>query len=430
MNPTNQYTPESSDARALRSRNSLNRILVDDASTKQNPDPVVYPPPRLSANRTLRVGYTVAGLTGVMHYSYGSYRIQPTAVLEFTAANARDNSPSSVGASSIKVASFNVLNFFNGNGTGGGFPAPRGASSASEFSRQRDKIINAILAMNADIIGLMEIENDGYGNASAIQDLVNGLNASASSGITYAFINPNSGTGVARIGGNDGDDIAVGLLYRAETIRPVSSAEILDANVNITPRFNDEKNRPALAQTFEEISSKEKLTVIVNHLKSKGSPCADDPDTQDGQGNCNLTRKTAAQAILAWLGTDPTNSNDTDFLIIGDLNAYAKEDPIKVFLDGGYIDLIAGIAADSRYTYVHSGESGYLDHALASNSLSGQVTGKTIWHINADEPRSLDYNTEYKSAGHQSSLYNSSAFRSSDHDPVIVGLSLNSDSGS
>ena len=35
-----------------------------------------------------------------------------------------------------------------------------------------------------------------------------------------------------------------------------------------------------------------RFTVAVNHFKSKGSACNDvgDPDTGDGQGNCNLTR--------------------------------------------------------------------------------------------------------------------------------------------
>ena len=431
MNPTNQYTPGSSQASALRARNDLNQIIVDDASTRENPDPIVYPSPGLSASNTLRVGYTVTGLTGVVHFSFSRYRIQPTAVPSFTVANTREANPPSVGSSSIKVASFNVLNYFNGNGSGGGFPAPRGATSTSEFTRQRDKVIDAILKMNADIIGLMEIENDGYGSESAIQDLVNGLNASAGSGITYAFINPNA-SGNARIGGADGDAIAVGLLYRRETISTVGSAAILDASVDVTPRFNDDKNRPALAQTFRDIGTNGELTVVVNHLKSKGSSCKNlgDPDTKDGQGNCNLTRKAAARAILAWLGTEPTGSDDTDFLVIGDLNSYAKEDPIKAFLDGGYTDLIARIAVNSRYTYVYKGESGYLDHALASSSLVSQVTGTTIWHINADEPRSLDYNTEYKSPSQQSSLYSSNAYRSSDHDPVIVGLNLNSDSDS
>ena len=87
-----------------------------------------------------------------------------------------------------------------------------------------------------------------------------------------------------------------------------------------------------LAQAFVEIGNTdfEPVTVAVNHLKSKGSPCDDigDPDTGDGQGNCNLTRLAAAQAQVNWLAGDPTGSGSDDYLIIGDLNSYAMEDPI------------------------------------------------------------------------------------------------------
>jgi len=272
--------------------------------------------------------------------------------------------------------------------------------------------------MDADIIGLMEIENDGYASDSAIQDLVNGLNAAAPQGHIYAFINP----GVSQIGT---DAIAVGFIYRLETVSPVGNAAILDSRVD--SRFIDTKNRPALAQTFDESSSGARLTIAVNHLKSKGSACDDvnDLDTADGQGNCNQTRTLAAQAMFDWLATDPTASNDNDFLIIGDLNAYAKEDPITAIKTAGYTDLIDSyIGANNAYSYVFNGQSGYLDHALSSPELISQISGLVEWHINADEPRALDYNVEFKSANQVISFYSDDVFRASDHDPIIVGLNL------
>lgn len=126
----------------------------------------------------------------------------------------------------------------------------------------------------------MEIENDGYGEFSAIADLVNGLNASLPQGQRYAFVNPNR----AKLGS---DEIAVGLIYRGDKVRTYRSAAVLDSSVN--PEFDDTRNRPTLAQTFQEINGGERLTIAVNHLKSKGSACDGDPDTGDGQGNCNLT---------------------------------------------------------------------------------------------------------------------------------------------
>jgi hypothetical protein len=206
----------------------------------------------------------------------------------------------------------------------------------------------------------------------------------------------------------------------------VGSAAILDSSVDSS--FNDTKNRPTLAQTFRQLSGGGRFTVAVNHLKSKGSACdtIGDPDTGDGQGNCNLTRTDAATALVSWLATDPTGSGDSDFLIIGDMNSYAQEDPITVIKGGGYTDVIdSHIGVSTAYSYVFNGQAGYLDHALASSSLAAQVTGVTEWHINPDEPRILDYNVEFKSAGQVNSLYSPDAYRASDHDPVIIGLSLN-----
>ena len=416
MAPTNIVLP-GADALAQQATNDLNRILLDDGSSTQNPQPIAYPAPGLSASNTVRVGDTVTATSGVLHYGFGNYRIHPITIPDFVAENPRTTAPAET-EGSLKVGSFNVLNYFNGDGTGGGFPTSRGADTLEEFNRQRGKIISAITAMDADVIGLMEIENDGYTSNSAIADLVNGLNASATSGTSYAFVDP----GVSQIGT---DQIAVGIIYRVETAIPMGNAAILDSSVD--SRFIDTKNRPTLAQSFEEINTGARLTVAVNHFKSKGSACDDvaDPDAGDGQGNCNLTRSAAAEALVDWLATDPTASGDPDYLIIGDLNAYAKEDPVTIIKNNGYVDLLDHIiGSDTAYSYVFSGQSGYLDHAFASSDLLSQVTGIVEWHINPDEPRVLDYNTEFKSLDQILSLYSSDPYRASDHDPVIVGLSL------
>ncbi|HDZ3382455.1 TPA: SpnA family nuclease [Pseudomonas aeruginosa] len=413
MTPTNVVAP-GEQAKAMQARNDLDRILLDDGRSGQNPDPIRYPAPELSAYNSLRVGDRTSAIDGVLDYSAGSYRIQPLQTPTFEAANPRPAQPAVEGR--LRVASFNVLNYFNGDGKGGGFPSSRGANTAEEFQRQKAKIVAAILASKADIVGLMEIENDGYGEFSAIADLVNGLNASLPQGQRYAFVNPNR----AKLGS---DEIAVGLIYRGDKVRTYRSAAVLDSSVN--PEFDDTRNRPTLAQTFQEINGGERLTIAVNHLKSKGSACDGDPDTGDGQGNCNLTRARAAQALVDWLAGDPTGAKEPDRLIIGDLNSYAKEDPVNVIRSAGYTDLVARQAgAGKGYSYVFSGQSGYLDHALANASLARQVRGAVEWHINADEPRVLDYNVEFKTPRQQDSLYNAEPYRASDHDPVVIGIDL------
>ena len=413
-NPTNTFLPESDEAVYMADENNRRMIILDDGTTSQNPNPIPY----IGTDNTLRAGDTVSGLTGIVDfgpinstYPYARhYRLHPTEPVEFVRLNHRTPAPEDT-LGLIKIASFNVLNYFNGDGMGGGFPTSRGATTVEEFIRQRDKIIPAIIAMNADVIGLMEIENDGYDEYSAIQDLVNGLNNVSGPGQNYAFIDP----GVDPIGT---DEIAVGFIYNTQTVVPVGTAAILDSSVD--PDFNSDYNRPAIAQTFERLTGGGRFTAAVNHLKSKGSDCDDlgDPDIGDGQGNCNLTRTSAAIALADWLAGDPTSSGDSDFFIIGDLNSYAMEDPITALEDFGFTNLVKQYLGAYTYSYTFDGLAGYLDHGLGSGSASYQTFGSTIWHINTDEPSVIDYNTEYK----PQDLYEASPNRSSDHDPVIIGF--------
>lgn len=420
------------------------QIILDDKDNSQNSalankQALPYPTGGLSASNRFRGGDTIKNLTGVLHWSFAGYgspnawRIRPVKArynYAFKVANPRKNTPPSVGGS-LKVASFNVSNYFTtidktaSNFSGDCGPASnpgqdcRGADSAAELKRQTAKTATALCKIGADIVGLMEIENNAAASLSA---LANAANAVRGCG-PYDYIN--TGT----IGG---DAIKVGLLYKTATVSPAGSHALLDATVD--SRFIDTKNRPSLAQTFSQTATGEELTVAVNHFKSKGSGCDNvgDPDNNDGQGNCNLTRKNAAMALVDWLGGDPTGSGDNDFLIIGDLNSYAKEDPVKVIEAGGYTNLVKTFGGKSAYSYVFDGQTGYLDHAFASPSLGPQVTGTADWHINADEPPSFDYNDTIKDVGEASyeakpaalPLYAANPFRTSDHDPVIIGLDL------
>ncbi len=456
--PTHLVTP-GAPALALQAANNLNRIILDDALNNQNPDPILFgrggmP---LSAANTLRGGDSVTGVTGVMTYTWSgnaasgnAYRVRPINALgggvpNFVAENPRPTQPEDVGGT-LKAGALNLLNYFNtfdgssssppwacNNGVGGALTDCRGADDPGEFDRQWPKTVQAILAMNVDVLGIVEIENDGYGPDSAIQDLVNRLNAASAPG-TYAFIDVDAATGQVNALGIDA--IKVGLLYKPASVTPVGTTAALNTgafgifNITTAPGTSP-RSRPALAQTFQQNSNGARFTVVVNHLKSKGSSCADnispvgpDPDLGDGQGNCNLTRLAAAQELAAWLAGDPTNTGESDVLILGDLNSYAKEDPIAALEAAGFTNLLYAFGGDAAYSYVFDGQWGYLDHALGSSSLVGQVTGITEYHINADEPSVLDYNDDFKSPGQLASLYSPDQYRVSDHDPVIVGLDL------
>jgi predicted extracellular nuclease len=399
--PTAVHEPGSPETAALAQANLLGRLTLDDGRNTQNPDPAIHPNGEIfDLGNRFRGGDTLQDVTGVLDFAFGLYRIQPTEGAEYTAANPRPAEPEDVGGN-LTVASFNVLNYF----TTWPNPPGRGADNAEEFARQRTKIIAAIGQLDADVVGLIEIEN----NDAAIADLLAGLNQAEGAG-TYDLID----TGVIGT-----DQIRVAFVYKPARVTPVGDFAILDSSVD--PRFVDTLNRPALAQTFRSNASGGVFTAVINHLKSKGSACAGDPDTGDGAGNCNLTRTAAAEALVDWLATDPTGSGDDDFLIIGDLNSYDKEDPIDALLAGGYTDLVREFQGEYAYSYVFDGQLGYLDHALAGSGLVDEVSGATEWHINADEPDILDYVMGFKQPA-QDALFEPNAFRSSDHDAVIVGL--------
>jgi hypothetical protein len=402
-----------------------NYITLDDGSSVQNPATVIHgrggnP---LSASNTLRGGDSIAAITGVLDERFDGYRIQTSTGADFSATNPRSDAPASLGGS-LRVASFNLLNFFNGNGSGGGFPTSRGADSAYEYTRQFDKTLEAILGFDADIIGYNEIENDGYGANSAVASIVNGLNNVLGANL-YGYVIPRSAD-LNLSGGLGGDEITVGFLYRTDRVRLAAGSQVATLQTGSFSQAADRVQRPALAASFERIeagvATGEQFTAVVTHLKSKGSSAggAGDADAGDGQGLSNGSRSRAASEMADWLASSPTGSNDPDVLILGDLNSYLQEDPIRILASRGYRSLFD---ADS-YSYQFNGQWGSLDHMLASDSLYSQVSGSGKWHINADEPIILDYNIEFKSTAQQTSFYNADPFRTSDHDPLLAGFSL------
>lgn len=416
---------------AAQHANDLNHVIIDDALQSQNPDPIIFgrAGQPLSASNTLRGGDTVTDPVGVMTYTWAgnaasgnAYRLRPvnamggTAV--FDATNPRPEAPPTVGTGGVKVASANLLNFFNTFtgcrfGTIGGPADCRGASDSTEYQRQLAKEVASLRFLGADVIGYMEMENDGYGSDSAVQALVNALNAADGPG-TWAFINPDAATGIVDSAGTDA--IKAGILYRTAKVHPLAGKTFADQN----PLF---ERRP-VAQTFEN-SAGARFTVIANHFKSKGSCPASGPDTDqgDGQSCWNPHRTAQANELAQWIqATVVPGAGDPDVAIVGDLNSYAGEDPIAALEANGYTNIVKALHGNEAYSYVFDGQWGYLDYVLTSASLTPQLTGAGDAHHNADEPSVLDYLTDFKSPGQIVSLYAPDRFRTSDHDPVLAAF--------
>lgn len=395
--PTAVVSPGQS-AQALLAENRANRIILDDGSTAQNPTPLRHPNGQpFTRDNYFRGGDTLANITGVLVYNFSEWKIEPTAGADHTYVNERPGVPEVGG--DLTVASMNVLNYFTTLRSDD--PNARGADNVEEFERQQAKIVAALAAMDADVVGMMEIENNG----TAVENLVRALNSHLGTE-AYAAVN----TGVV-----GSDAIFQAFIYKIDSVSLAGDWAAYD--------YQDSRNRPTLVQTFEERATGERFNVAVNHLKSKGSACTDDPDTGDGQGNCNLTRVAAVQTMTEWLDEDPTGQGADRTIVMGDLNSYDHEDPIMELVEAGYTDLEKRFGGEHAYSYVFDGMVGYLDYALANEALEPYVTGTASWHINADESDVFDYDISFKKPAEQA-LWAPDPYRSSDHDPVLIGLTL------
>lgn len=450
IQPTQILDPQDDAAAitALMDANLGNHLVIDDAISTQNQTTLVLVDrgdgqslsttdnsgaPIGPDGPTLRIGAEFTSIEGVMAYSFSEYRVTVDGPLTpVDGTNDRPDGPPDVGGA-LKVASYNVLNFFttidDGVGTSGPNALdPRGADTPEEYIRQLAKTVEGITKLNADVVGLQELENNGFGPGSAIAALVDALNAKLGAAV-YAFVDPTTDAGYIGT-----DAITTGIIYKTASVQ-VTGADFLvyqeaSANQTVTDLGVTDlpRNRPTVAAAFVDEGGAT-FTVAVNHFKSKGPSGLDafagstdiNVDQGDGQGYWNGARTDAANELAAWLATDPFDTGDTDALVIGDLNAYAEEDPVEALEDAGYINLIdAFVGNDEAYSYTFDGQRGALDQALATGSLAAQVTGIGEWHINADEPGVLSYDDSFDAT----EFYYPDEFQASDHDPLLIGLDL------
>ncbi|CAM3828801.1 ExeM/NucH family extracellular endonuclease [Aeromonas bestiarum] len=457
---TQKFAAMSEEASQWALRNQQNQLVVEtDAKT---PDGVLPWYPAFNAeDGYLRIGDKLNGLEGALGYSYNLFRLVANNRIDSGDIDHsgwdRVETPELAEAGDLRVASFNVLNFFttvvggDANPTG----SNRGALTVAEFEKQRTKIVSAITRLNADVVGLMEIENNGYGDNSAIANLVAALNAAQPDEADhYRWIASPDGQPIGT------DAITVGLIYRPASVTPqgaaslivlpVQQAEALDASGK--PVAIKQGMRESLLQQFSSPKGDAPLTLVVNHLKSKGSACFEDypdyatADPLDGQGHCNALRVSAARVL-----GESLKALGGDLLLIGDMNAYGMEDPIRVLtsydpaaqprqimsasfttLAGqpyeesgsalgkgyGFVNLNTRFHGTDTYSYSYEGELGNLDHALASPSLAAKVIGIEDWHINSAESNFFEYGSKYTGQLAKSD----GPFSASDHDPVLVAI--------
>ena len=383
MSPTDVALPGSAEYRNIVSANEFDQLILSDGSDKQYPNPR----PWTGDKNYIRTGAYTNKVVGTFTIEEYGYTITPTEVPVFE-GNERPTKVTRLGDYDIKVCGFNLQIYIATNWDGDYGPA-----SKEESDKQHTKIVKALAAIDADVFGLVEVQQGQV----ALEKLANALNALDPSA-QYTYIN--DGTQVY------GTYTKAGYLYKANKVKPLRQLQSNDTGV---------KHRKK-AQGFEVLATGEKFVYMINHFKAKsGKGSGDNADKGDGQGTYNGDRVREATAVVTFAKSCATYFDDEDVLIMGDLNAYSMEDPIRKFTDVGYVHLIKQFAKDEGYSYIYKGMVGCLDYALANEQMAEQVTGCEVFHINADEAAVFGYN------GYS---YQNNMYRSSDHDPVVVGLRL------
>ncbi|WP_418063267.1 ExeM/NucH family extracellular endonuclease [Pimelobacter simplex] len=477
---------------AIKDENAERAVVLDDGATTnflQNQTTKGLPVPYLtgangqSSAVPPRVG---AGVTFnsavVLDWRNDAWKLQPRGpvtlngadVVSFEDTRAQNLAPQDVlGADGdIKIATFNVLNYFNttgeayvaagplqkppvdtvctwytdrqsnkiGNNSCGvrlidepsknDGRGPRGAATAESLARQEAKLAKTIVDMDADVIGLEEIENSiklpGETNRDdAVGRLVQLLNNIEGAGTWKYVRSPGSATTAQAIA--EQDTIRPAFIYKPAAVTPVGQSEILFG----TDEFANA--REPLAQAFKRTGAADDdaFGVIVNHFKSKGDnpagvpPATGDNANNDDTGAFNGDRKRQATRLVQFANDFSAERGIDAIFLAGDFNSYSGEEPIKILKNGGYAPIESD--TEGEMSYSHSGLSGSLDHVLGNPAAKALVTGADIWEINANEAISYQY-----------SRYNYNVtdfwqptlpFATSDHNPEIVGLDLPEPSG-
>lgn len=388
------------EAEALAAENRHVLLRLDDARDRQDPDRLWYLPDPVSDAAPLRAGSTVSGIEGVLDPRHGAWRLQLTEKLGAVEHAPRPPAPTVPG--DRRLVAFNLLNLFNGDGRGGGFPTPRGARTPEQYRAQQAKLVATLQTLDPDVVALMELENDGHGPDSALAQFVAALNA-AGPHADWRFVGRGRGPGE--------NPIRVGIVYRATRVEPVGEP----ATLGIGP-FAD-RSRAPLAQAFRAAPGAPAFLVVANHFKSKGGcdeATGGDADQGDGQACFNATRVESARRLHDWLQGDPTGAAPAGTVLLGDFNAHAMEDPMRLLRELGWRDAFVLAGAERPYSYVFQGLAGRLDHALVDAGLAARLRGAAEWHANADESDRLDYRTDPTP----------DPWRASDHDPLLLGLDL------
>ena len=465
--PTDAGTAGSATAQAVAADNAARRVTLDDGSSTNFSSGAAAntPLPWLTPDNPVRVGSAVTFHAPViLDYRYSAWSFEPTSpvtddgasVATFSDTRAANQSPSAVGGDA-RLATFNVENYFAMTGekfvssglgtctyyddragnhigvntctTTSGGPGSRGAADDASFARQQQKIVTGINRLGASIVSLEEVENSakfGEPRDTALAGLVDALNAAAGADV-WAYVPSPAADQLPPL--DEQDVIRSAFIYKPADVTPVGASAVLLGDSDPGEPFSVAREPLAQAFTKANASAADAFLVVANHWKSKGSDAnglypGDAEDTSSpavDQGGFNATRVHEAEDTVAFAKATAAKIGTDRIFLLGDLNSYTHEDPLETLYADGFTDL--GSTFDpSEQTYSYDGLEGSLDHVLANAAALKMVTGADVWQINAQESVAYAYSRYNYNA---TQLFDGAdPFAASDHDPVVVGLTL------
>ena len=417
------------EAEAYEAANQERYITLDDGSSWdfiRNDVAKESPLPYLSAAEPHRTGSQVSFTQPVILDYRFQWNYQPVGQVvgdqspfdPVSSENDREQAVPEVGGN-IQIGAFNVLNYFSdlgrdepgcdyyadrfGNPVATDFCEVRGAWSQEAFEDQQAKLVTAINGTDAEVLALMEIENASalsYKDRprdAALADLVEALNAEAGEERWAYAPSPT-------VTPPNEDVIRTAFIYDPDAVQLLGPSQIQLDDAFANARY-------PLAQKFKAKGTGKPFVAVANHFKSKGSG----EDDGTGQGLANPSRIAQSEALTSWV--EELFADEAVFLM-GDFNAYSREDPVRIIEDEGYTNL-ARASEPTSMTYQFSGRLGSLDHVFANDKAQRLVTGAAVWDINADESIAFQYSRRNYNVV---DFHSDDQFASSDHDPVVVGL--------
>ncbi|MCD4803948.1 MAG: lamin tail domain-containing protein [Anaerolineales bacterium] len=342
-------------------------IYVDDGSS-------VIHESRDSIPDAVTVGDTVSQLIGPLAYTFGNYKIEPTADFSVATKQSTVTNLEPLDEGYFSIMTWNVENLFD-------FVVPHPSSpplpSVSEYKRDITKVADTILMTGLPtIIGFQEVES-----LEVLEDI-----AAHSLLVEYHY-QP------VLIEGTDSRGIDVGYLVRGDQVKILDQVQYPSPG-NITSR------PPLLVKIQAGGEGTSPLYILNNHFTSmSGGELATEP-RRNAQADWNL------QIALEILNYNP----DAYLAVIGDLNSYYKSLPLETLQEGGLSSVFDTLPPEERYTYVYEGVSQVLDHILINEALKDLLVRVEVLHSNADFPLPFSSDESY--------------WGKSDHDPLIATFIL------